>query len=115
MHVYRREFCQLGIVFERLTKDVPEDTRANYGFRLLYGLLPHTDKAKALLADNPALLEKEPNRAEDLKAVMFTKRKHELLSFPDGVSGTSFYAAACYENAKGQKGPFGPIFQADIP
>jgi hypothetical protein len=61
------------------------------------------------------IIAKEPTRSEDLKAVMFTMRKHELLSFPDSISGTSYYAAACYQNAKSDRYPFGPIFEAEIP
>jgi hypothetical protein len=52
---------------------------------------------------------------EDLPHSKFTRRKKERFDFPAEDSGKTAYFCVRYENAKGESGPWGPMFSAVIP
>jgi hypothetical protein len=52
---------------------------------------------------------------EELPHSRFTRRKKELFDFPQEDRGKTIYFCVRYENAKGEPGPWGPIFSAVIP
>jgi hypothetical protein len=51
----------------------------------------------------------------DLPHSQFTRRRRVLMEFPAEDSGKTAYFAIRFENAKGGKGPWGPVFSAIIP
>jgi hypothetical protein len=84
------------------------DLRSDYGVRIYYGLTgPASERFKFRLTG-------EPKSGTDLPYSLFTRRRRELFDF-DGESGNRVYFCLRYENAKGEAGPFGPIFSVVIP
>ena len=91
------------------------DPRADYGYRVYYGVLPHggaTDE-EALMPRR--YMKKAPVKGEELPHSRFVRRKRELFVFPEDDSGKTAYFSIRYENSKGQPGPWGPVFSAVIP
>jgi hypothetical protein len=85
-----------------------QDPRSAYGVRIHYGLSgPPGQRFRFRLTE-------EPKGGGDLPYSIFTRRKKERFDF-DGESGNRVYFCLCYENAKGEAGPFGPILSAVIP
>jgi hypothetical protein len=56
-----------------------------------------------------------PKGGEDLPFSKFTRRKKELMDFAQEDSGKTAYFCIRYENAKGEPGHWGPMFNAVIP
>jgi len=52
---------------------------------------------------------------EDLPHSQFTRRRKILMEFPAEDSGKTVFYSVRFENAKGGKGPWGPVFSAIIP
>ena len=79
----------------------PMDERANYGYRIYYGLYQH--------GDTP------PSSGVDLRESLFSRRKNVLFSFLPSDSGKTAYFCIRYENSRGISGPWGPMFSSIIP
>jgi hypothetical protein len=79
----------------------PLDPRSDYGCRVYHGVY--------------APDETPPESGEDLRESLFSKRRKLMYSFGPKSSGKTAYFCIRYENSKGQKGPWGPIFSAIIP
>jgi hypothetical protein len=89
--------------------------RSDYGFRIYWGILP----AGGAVIENTAGTKRElvqvPVSGEELPHSRFTRRKKELFDFPQEDRGKTIYFCIRYENAKGESGPWGPIFSTIIP
>jgi hypothetical protein len=62
----------------------------------------------------PYRVDAPPKSGRDMPYSKFTRRRRERFDF-DGYSGKTVYICLAYENAKGEKGPYGPILSAIIP
>jgi hypothetical protein len=91
------------------------DPRAEYGYRIYYGVLPPGGASAEEAARTHRYLMRPAVSGEDLPTSQFTRRSRELFDFPAEDSGKTAYFCVRYENAKGQKGPWGPLFSAVIP
>jgi hypothetical protein len=91
------------------------DPRADYGYRIYYGILPHGGATAEEAAKTHRYLMRAAVTGEDLPSSQFTRRRRELFDFPAEDSGKTAYFSVRYENAKGQKGPWGPVFSAVVP
>jgi hypothetical protein len=107
--------------FKLFVAAVLDETEAEYGIRVHYGLV-ETGAASTgaqpnstRLSGNASLLSGPPQTPEDLPDSFFTKRKNDLLELPPIASGKTCYLAPCYENGKGNVGPFGTMIQAIVP
>lgn len=56
-----------------------------------------------------------PENAEDLRHSEFRVKTHEVFDYNEGDRGKKVFYAACYENAKGEAGPWSDIVWAVIP
>lgn len=87
---------------------ITPDDRSDYGVRIYFGLSGEPSE------NHPFRVVGTPKTGKDLPESLFTRRKRELFNF-DGESGNRIYFCLCYENSKGEAGPFGPILSAIIP
>jgi hypothetical protein len=85
------------------------DTRADYGYRIYYGILPQGGATAEEAAVSHRYLMKAPVSGEELPSSQFTRRKKEMFVFPGGDSGKSAYFCIRLENSKGKAGPWGPV------
>jgi hypothetical protein len=94
---------------------LPNPHRSDYGYRIYWGILPTggttIENANAAKRE----LTKVPVSGDELPHSKFTRRKKELLDFPQEDRGKMIYFCVRYENAKGEPGPWGPIFSTIIP
>jgi hypothetical protein len=56
-----------------------------------------------------------PVDAEDLHNALFTKRSSMVYNFEESDRGKQVYFVACWENAKGERGPWSDIVSAIVP
>lgn len=82
------------------------DKRSLHGVKIAYGLMGKTrDKFP---------LQEVPLTGDDLPHSKFTRRKYRNFDF-QGESGNTVYFCLCYENSKGEAGPWGLMLKAVIP
>jgi hypothetical protein len=94
----------------------PADThRSDYGYRVYYGIMPSGGASLEAATGAKRELMKAPVSGTGLPFSKFTRRKKELFDFPQEDSGKTTYFCVRYENAKGESGPWGPMFAAIIP
>jgi hypothetical protein len=62
-----------------------------------------------------AVLEAEPPSIEALKASVLATRTPYVMEFAERERGKKLYAALCWQNKKGEKGPWSNIASAIIP
>jgi hypothetical protein len=98
-----------------VTGSPPDPHRADYGFRVYWGVMPAGGATVEAATGSKRELIKAPVSGGDLPHSKFTRRKKELLDFAGDDSGKTAYFCVCYENAKGEPGPWGPLFSAVIP
>ena len=79
----------------------PMDIKANYGFRIYYGVYAADDSM--------------PETGEDLRASKFTRQKKMLFTFNPKDSGKTACFCIRYENSKGKAGQWGSLISAIIP
>jgi hypothetical protein len=91
------------------------DPRADYGYRIYYGILPPGGATTEQATGPRRYLVKASPAGQDLPNSQFTKRKKELMDFPSDDNGKTVYFSIRFENSKGQSGPWGPVFSAVIP
>jgi hypothetical protein len=61
------------------------------------------------------LLDNAPSSVEDLKNSAFDTASPYTFRFDEAERGKALYICLCWENSKGEKGPFGEIYKAIIP
>jgi len=91
------------------------DYRTGYGFSIHYGIMPPGGATMEQAAGSKRYLMNPPVSGDELPFSVFTVRKKELFDFPAEESGKTSYFCIRYENRKGSRGPWGPIFSAVIP
>ena len=79
----------------------PADDKANYGFRIYYGVFAAGDTL--------------PVTGDDLHDSVFTRKKKYLFTFNPKDSGKTACFSIRYENSKGKTGQWGKLFSAVIP
>jgi hypothetical protein len=62
-----------------------------------------------------ALLDNPPSSVEDLTKSAFDTASPYTFKFDEADRGKSLYICPCWENNKGEKGPFGEIAKAIVP
>jgi hypothetical protein len=62
-----------------------------------------------------ALLDNPPSSVEDLTKSAFDTASPYMFKFDEADRGKSLYICPCWENNKGEKGPFGEIVKAIVP
>jgi hypothetical protein len=105
----------LMMVHIQLLEGTIVDPRADYGYRIYWGILPQGGASLEQAAGPRRYLTKPPVLGQDLPNSRFTKRKKELFDFPADDSGKTVYFCVRLENSKGNAGPWGPVFSAIIP
>jgi hypothetical protein len=98
-----------------ITGSPPDPHRIDYGFRIYWGVLPPGGADTAAATGAKRELVQAPVSGNDLPHSKFTRRKKELLDFAQEDSGKTVYFCIRYENAKGESGPWGPLFSSVIP
>jgi hypothetical protein len=93
----------------------PDPHRSDYGFRVYFGILPPGGASVEAATSSKRELMKAPISGDELPHSHFTRRKRERLDFSQEERGKTIYFRVRYENAKGEPGPWGPIFSAVIP
>jgi hypothetical protein len=93
----------------------PDPHRADYGYRIYWGILPPGGATVDAATGTKRELLKAPASGDELPHSKFTRRKKELFDFPAEDSGKTVYFCIRYENAKGEPGPWGPMFSSIIP
>jgi hypothetical protein len=93
----------------------PDPHRADYGYRVYYGILPPGGAQVEAATGAKRELLKAPVSGDELPHSKFTRRKKELFDFPAEDSGKTVFFCVRYENAKGEPGPWGPLFSSIIP
>ena len=82
------------------------DPRSNYGVRIHYGIVGANDPKYRI--------DEIPTSGRRFAESVFTRKMRYCFDF-DGEAGKIVCFCLCYENAKGESGPFGPIIRAAIP
>jgi hypothetical protein len=93
----------------------PDPHRSDYGYRIYYGVVPPGGATIEVATSPKRELMRVPVSGDDLPFSKFTRRKKELMDFAQEDSGKTAYFCIRYENAKGEPGPWGPLFNAVIP
>jgi hypothetical protein len=91
------------------------DKRADYGYRVYYGIMPPGGASAEEAAGDSRYLAKPATQGRSLPHSVFTRRKTHVFDLPEEDSGKTAYFCVRYENPKGQPGPWGPLFHAIIP
>jgi hypothetical protein len=89
--------------------------RSDYGFRIYWGIMPVGGATSENAPSAKRELIKIPVTGDELPHSLFTRRKKELLDFSQEDRGKTIYFCIRYENAKGEPGPWGPLFSTIIP
>jgi hypothetical protein len=105
----------LELHFRPVAGSSPDPHRSDYGYRVYYGILPPGGAAVEAATGAKRELMKVPTSGDDLPHSKFTRRKKELFDFAQEDSGKTVYFCIRYENAKGESGPWGPMFSSVIP
>lgn len=91
------------------------DPKADYGYAIQWGVMPHGGASVDEALSPRRYLMKAPVSGEELPHNKFSRRKKETFEFPPGDSGKKVFFCVRIENSKGDKGPWGPIVSAVIP
>ncbi|WP_162510876.1 hypothetical protein [Treponema endosymbiont of Eucomonympha sp.] len=105
----------LALHLKAVADSPPDPHRADYGFRVYFGVLSPDGASAVPAAGLKRELTAAPVSGEELPHSRFTRRKKETFDFPAEDSGKTVYFCVRYENAKGESGPWGPLFSAVIP
>jgi hypothetical protein len=89
--------------------------RSDYGFRIYWGIRPVGGATTEMAVSAKRELVNVPVSGEELPHSRFTRRKKELFDFPQEDRGKTIYFCIRFENAKGEPGPWGPLFSTIIP
>jgi hypothetical protein len=79
------------------------DERADWGFRIYYGVLPRAGDVTEEMMIEHQYLRRDPRNPEELTVSHFTRRKHDVIEFPYDNSGKQCFICVRYENGKGDK------------
>jgi hypothetical protein len=105
----------LALHLRPVADTAPDPHHSDYGFRVYFGLLPPGGASMEAAIGPKRELVKPPVTGDELPHSLFTRKKHERMDFSQEESGKTVYFCVRYENAKGEPGPWGPIFSAVVP
>jgi hypothetical protein len=105
----------LELHLRAVTGSPADPNRADYGFRIYWGVMPIGGASAEAATGLRRELVKIPVSGEELPHSKFTRRKKELFDFLAEDSGKTVYFCVRFENAKGESGPWGPMFSSVIP
>ena len=105
-------FRGLGLIEMRDIRPASDkpDARAGYGVRIYYGILGGTPDNDA----NMLRLNERPKHGSELPHSVFTRKKSHLFDFTKN-RGKEVFFCMCYENSKGEAGPWGKVYEAFVP
>jgi hypothetical protein len=104
----------LKLHFRPILSPMSSPPHSDYGYRVYYGVMPPGGASFEAATGAKHELVKVPVSGEELPFSKFTRRKKELFDFDPNDSGKRAYFCVCYENSKGEPGPWGPLFSAVI-
>ncbi|MDR2259811.1 MAG: hypothetical protein LBE06_02530 [Azoarcus sp.] len=93
----------------------PDPHHSDYGYRIYYGVMPPGGATPEAASKGRRELIEPPLTGDDLPHSRFTRRQKEQFDFPADDSGKTVYFCVRFENAKGEPGPWGPLFHTVIP
>ncbi|MDR2093266.1 MAG: hypothetical protein LBP58_08140 [Azoarcus sp.] len=93
----------------------PDPHHSDYGYRIYHGILPPGGASVEAATGPKRELLKAAVTGDELPHSRFTRRPIELFDFEQTDSGKTVYFSVRFENAKGEPGPWGPVFHAVIP
>ena len=103
----------LTVVWEILRAS--HDPRSDKGVRIHYGVVVDDPVKHSALTGKQYYIGAPPRNPEQLTENFFTRRKKKTISFPYEDSGKTAWFCLRLENDKGDRGPWGEMFQAVIP
>ena len=89
--------------------------RAEHGYRIYFGIMPAGGASVEDAAGLDHYLMKPAVTGDQLPHSKFSRRSKVLLEFSAKDSGKTVFFSIRFENAKGDQGPWGPVFSAVIP
>jgi hypothetical protein len=89
--------------------------RADHGYRIYHGIMPTGGASAEEAAGAMRYLSKAAVTGEELPHSQFSRRRRVVMEFSAADSGKTVFFSIRFENAKGDKGPWGPVFSAVIP
>jgi hypothetical protein len=96
--------------------DSPLDPHgSDYGYRIYSGVSPPGGASQEDALGEKRELMHVPLTGKELPHSRFTRRHIEIFDFEPEDSDKIVYFCVRYENAKGEAGPWGPLFHAVIP
>jgi hypothetical protein len=106
---------QLKLHLHLVPGSPPDPRHSDYGYRIYYGLLPPGGASVEAATGPKRELLKAAVTGDELPHSRFTRRPSEMFDFAQQDSGKTAYFSVRFENAKGEPGPWGPVFHAVIP
>jgi hypothetical protein len=106
---------QLELHLHREPDAPPDPHDSDYGYRIYYGIYPPGGASLEAATSEKRELLKIPATGKELPHSRFTRRHIERFDFEQEDSGKTAYFSIRFENAKGEPGPWGPVFHAVIP
>jgi hypothetical protein len=102
----------IEVVMEIVGELIQDGYASDYGFRLSVGV---EDPVTTTLGKYGRYLAGPPMNGLELGWSVFTRKKRAVLEFDEQDRGKKVWFVVRLENAKGQSGPWGPLFWTMIP
>jgi hypothetical protein len=91
------------------------NARADHGYRIYHGIMSTGGASAEEAAGEMRYLTKAAVTGEELLHSQLSRRRRVVMEFSAADSGRTVFFSIRFENAKGDKGPWGPVFSAVIP
>lgn len=88
---------------------------SHWFYTIYEGIMPHGGATLEEAAGPKHYLMRPPLSGDELLFLNRTRRGSEMREFPAEEAGKTAYYCGRYENAKGEKGPWGPLVSTIIP
>jgi hypothetical protein len=105
----------IEVVMEIVGEMIKDAKASDYGFRISVGVEDPAAATANTLGKYGRYLSGPPVNGLELGWSVFTRKKREVLEFDEQDRGKKVWFAIQLENAKGQAGPWGPLFWTVIP
>ncbi|MDR0611170.1 MAG: hypothetical protein LBG58_13755, partial [Planctomycetaceae bacterium] len=106
---------QIMLHLRAVATEKVDPRQGDYGFRIYWGIMPTGGATIENALSAKRELVKIPVSGEELPHSRFTRRKKELFDFSQEDRGKTIFFCIRFENAKGEPGPWGPLFSTIIP
>ncbi|GHU23823.1 hypothetical protein FACS1894172_15140 [Spirochaetia bacterium] len=107
-------FGQVTVHLKPMIGSIESAKKSNYNFNIRYGIRPFNGATVEEALGQKRYLVNIPTQAEDLPQSNFIKHMKETFTFGQDEVGKTVYFCVRYQNAKGQPGPWSPIFHTVI-